>query len=289
MDVPLTFHDVINSKYKEKLLDAIIEELKNLYCNNVMTFVKLLPPDKKAIKVRWVFNRDSNNNISKFKARIVAKGYSQVKGINFDLTFSPTLGIDSIKLILVLAAKFKWSVFQLDIKAAYLNANLDKDIYVAISPGDQNYNKGFLKLNKALYGLKQSGRQWNETITSFLKSIGFKQLLSEPCMFAKINSGKTLCIIGLYVDNMIITGKMPFIMQTIHQIKNKFRISKCGHIEYILGIKVEVNNNRYTISQISYIENILSKYKISNIRKTKTPCIGDNITENKTPFNKTTF
>jgi len=134
MDVPLTFHDVINSKYKEKLLDAIIEELKNLYCNNVMTFVKLLPPDKKAIKVRWVFNRDSNNNISKFKARIVAKGYSQVKGINFDLTFSPTLGIDSIKLILVLAAKFKWSVFQLDIKAAYLNANLDKDIYVAISP-----------------------------------------------------------------------------------------------------------------------------------------------------------
>jgi len=76
-----------------------------------------------------------------------------------------------------------------------------------------------LKLNKALYGLKQSGRQWNETITSFLKSIGFKQLLSEPCMFAKINSGKTLCIIGFYADDMIITGKMPFIMQTIHHQK----------------------------------------------------------------------
>ena len=291
LDVPLSFKEAVTSKFKTKWLSVINDELKNLYENKIMYFVKSLPDGKKPIKTKWVFNvkRDSNNQISKFKARLVAKGFSQVRGIDYELTFSPTLSIDSLKLIIALAAKYRWKIFQLDIKAAYLNAKLDKNIYVTISQGDKNYGKGFWKLNKALYGLKQSGRQWNETITLFLKNIGFQQLISEPCIFKKTRHGKIICIIGIYVDDMIITGLSQEIFNTIKIIKNNYKISNCEYINYLLGIKVDSNNFNYSISQVSYINNILSKFGVNNTRKAKTPCTGDNINENHNPFDKTTY
>ena len=105
------------------------------------------------------------------------------KEIDFDLIYSPTLNIGTLKLIRALAPKFSWPILQLDIKAAYLHADLDRDIYTTIPPGDPNYGKGYWKLNKALYSLKQSGCQWNITISYFLIDNGFTQLISEKCIF----------------------------------------------------------------------------------------------------------
>ena len=137
-----------------------------------MSFVKSVPKGTNIISTKWVFSikRDKNNNIIKFKARLVARGFRQKFGIDFVLTYTPTLNIDGLKFIIALASKFHWDIFQLDIKAAYLNAPLDKDIYVSIPQGDSNFGAGYWKLNKALYGLKQSGRQWNKTIDRFLKN-----------------------------------------------------------------------------------------------------------------------
>jgi len=194
-----------------------------------------------------------------------------------------------MKFIILLAAIFHWNIFQPDIKAAYLNTKLDKDIFVNILQGDKNYGKGYWKLNKVLYGLKQSERVWNETITVFLENIGFQQLVSEPCIFKKVNKESTSCIIGIYVDDMIITDKDQEISKTIKLIKEKFKISNCERINYLLSITVEKQNNSYLISQITYIKNILSKFKINNTPKTNTPCTGDNINENNNPFNKTTY
>ena len=206
--------------------------------------------------------------------------------MDYDLTFAPTLSIDSLKLILALASESHFDV----IKAAYLNADLDKDIYVNVPEGDKNYKKGFWKLNKALYGLKQSGRQWNETITNFLKKTGFEQLKSEPCIFKKVNKeGKIICIVGLYVDNMIITGINYEIKRTIKLIRKKYKMSNFGPINFLLGIKVDKHGYNYSISQLAYIENILSRFNVNNIRKAKTPCTGDNPGENQEPFDKTTY
>ena len=173
-----------------------------------MTFVRHIPNNKSVITTKWVFatKRDKNNNISKYKALLVARGFTQKYGTDFDLTYSPTLNSDSLKLIISIAAKLHWNMFQLDIKSAYLNAVLDKVIYTSIPQGDPNYGKGFWKLNKALYGLRQSGRQWYKTITNFITNNGFKQLKSEPCMFFKIFNNKVTCLIGIYVDDMIIMG-----------------------------------------------------------------------------------
>ncbi len=116
----LMFHShlnkLVNGKFSEGQLDAINDELKNLYGNSIITFVNKLPKIEKAIKTKSIFTikRDSNNNIIKFKARLVAKGFVQKRGIEYELTFSPILSIDNIKLIISLAAKFNWNISQLN-------------------------------------------------------------------------------------------------------------------------------------------------------------------------------
>jgi len=291
--IPKSYQQALNSPFKNDWIKAINDELNNLYSNNIMTFVKHIPNNKKVISTRWVFalKTDSSGNITRYKARLVARGFSQEYGIDYNLTFSPTLNIDCLKLIFALAAKLNWSIQQLDIKAAYLNAPLDYDIYVSIPPGDTNFGRGYWKLNKSLYGLKQSGRQWYKTISQFLINNNFIQLKSESCIFIKLDKNqKLVCLIGLYVDDMAITGYIHEINNIINKIKNEFKISKSGPVDYILGIKVENNNNKYTISQISFINKILEKFNINNQRKINTPCVGDNtISENNTPFDSTKY
>jgi len=173
-----------------------------------MTFVKFVPKNKNIITTKWVFSveKDANNNIIKFKARLVACGYDQIFIIDYELTYSPSLNTDNIKLIISLASIFEWKILQLDIKSAYLNAPLDREIYTTIPIGDPNFGKGYWKLHKALYGLKQLGRQWNQTIFKFLINNNFSQSLIEECVFYKKEKDKLVCLIGLYVDDMMITG-----------------------------------------------------------------------------------
>jgi len=107
-----------------------------------MSFVKVLPSSITPISTKWIFTlkkRYSNGNITKYKVRLVAKGFTQKKGIDFELTFSPTLNIDSLKLIVSIASKFHWNIIQLDKKVAYLNGPLDKEIYVSFTPSDDNF------------------------------------------------------------------------------------------------------------------------------------------------------
>ena len=155
--------------------------------------------------------------ITKRKARLVARGFRQRRGIDYDLTYSPTLNTDTLKLIFSLVAKYKWPIQQLDIKAAYLNADLDKEIYMSIPTGDPNFGRGWWKLNKALYRLKQSGRQWNKTLSKLIIKTGYTQLITEKCIFVKKNEkGDVLIIIGVYVDNIVITGIKIEIQNTIN-------------------------------------------------------------------------
>jgi len=257
-----------------------------------MIFVKHVPKGKRILPLIWIYTNKINSAgvVIKHKARIVAHGFRQLFGVDFFQTFAPTLNIDGLKLIIAIASKFKWHIFQLDIKAAYLNAKIDSDNYTTIPPGDANFGKGYWKLRKALYGLKQSGRQWYLTISEFLIEQGFIQLSSEKCIFKKTVNGKLVCIIGLYVDDIAIAGLVKEISNIINKIKQKFKISKCEPINYILGIKIEKNNFNYSISQKHFINIILNKFNINNMRKVTTPCVGDNIiSENNDPYDKTTY
>eukprot|EP00833_Pecoramyces_ruminatium_P005698 jgi/Orpsp1_1/1179730/evm.model.c7180000070562.1 len=260
IDVPLNYNDAINRSDKIKWIKTINTELENMYKNKVMIFIKELPPNINVISTKWVFTvkRNSKNEIIIYKARLVARGFHQIYGIDYDITYSPTIDITCIRFILCIATKLKWNTYQLDIQAADLNATLDKKIYISIPKGDKNYGKGFWLLNKSLYGLKQSGRNWNQTISNFLIDKGFIQSSVESCLFFKKHNNSLSCIIGLFVDDMIITGNHTELFHTIYIIKNKFSISKCQPINYILGIKIEQEKFNYSISQPGYIDSILS-------------------------------
>jgi len=137
INIPNTYYDALNSRDHIHWEKAIIEELNNFYFNNIMKYVPTVPKGKSIITTKWIFSvkKDSNNKIYKYKARLVAKGFRQKYGIDFELTYSPTLNIDGLKFIIALAAKFQWNIFQLDIKSVYLNVPLDKEIYTTIPPG----------------------------------------------------------------------------------------------------------------------------------------------------------
>jgi len=144
-NVPLSYTEDITCKNYEEWEKAIQDELKNLYDNNIFTFVKYIPKGKNIISSMWVFANKYNGEyiITKRKARLVARGFRQRRGIDYDLTYSPTLNTDTLKLFFFpLAEKYKWPIQQLDIKAAYLNADLDKEIYMSMPPGDPNFGRG---------------------------------------------------------------------------------------------------------------------------------------------------
>ena len=246
--VPNNYIQAINCKDHLLWEQAMDDELCNFYDNNIMIFVKHVPKGKRILTLIWIYTNKINRAgiVIKHKVRIVAQGFRQLFGVDFFQTFAPTLNIDGLKLIIAIASKFKWHIFQLDIKAAYLNAKIDTDIYTTIPPGDANFGKRYWKLRKALYGLKQSGCQWYLTISEFLIEQGFIQLSSEKCIFKKTVNGKLVCIIGLYVDDMAIAGLVKEINNIINKIKQKFKISKCEPINYILGIKIEKNNFNYS-------------------------------------------
>jgi len=165
-------------------MNAIKVEINNMKNLNVFQTINNIPKKPNLISCKWVFKckRDENGNITKRKARLVAKEFSQRFSIDYSNTFSPTLKQESLRVIVALAVQRNFEIFQIDINAAYLNADLEIEIYMKLqeNKGYSPENKGFWKLKKALYGLEQAGRQWNEKLNETLIKINFKSSLANP-------------------------------------------------------------------------------------------------------------
>ena len=170
--IPKTYNEAITSPESYKWKEAMKDEIHSLDENNTYEFTEL-PEGKTVIGGKWVYAiKLGPNDEEKFKARYVAKGYSQIKDINFKDTFAPTANLNSIKMLLQVALEYDLIIHQMDVKTAYLNADIDYEIYIEQPEGfiktNEKGEKYVLKLNKSLYGLKQSGRNWNYLIHNFL-------------------------------------------------------------------------------------------------------------------------
>ena len=130
------------------------------------------PEDKQVVGGKWVYSKklNKNNDLTKYKARYVARGFSQVSGINYYETFSPTARLTSIRVLMQIAVQHDLLLHQMDVKTAYLNANIDYEIYIEQPQGFKKGENRVCYLNKSIYGLKQSGRMWNNVLNEFLKS-----------------------------------------------------------------------------------------------------------------------
>ena len=166
------------------------EEMNSLISNDTFELVPC-PNDRDIVGGKWVYTIKSGpDNKETFKARYVAKGYSQTQRIDYNETFAPTARMTSVRLLMQQAAQSNLLVHQMDVKTAYLNAPIDCNIFVEQPKGyekvGKNNEKLVCKLNKSLYGLKQSGRNWNKVLHDYLGSRGFTQSLADPCVYINL-------------------------------------------------------------------------------------------------------
>lgn len=175
--MPSSYKETINSEHKQHWKDAMNEEFASLNECNVWKLVELRM-DRKAIPVRWTYDIkvDSRDVLTRYKARLVGKGFMQVEGVDYSDVFSPVSKYSTVRLILALIAKTNWDRISLDIKTAFLNAPLDHELYVKQPEGFEIPGKEekVYRLFKALYGLKQASRLWHQHFRGFLLSTGFK-------------------------------------------------------------------------------------------------------------------
>jgi len=237
----------------------------------------VLPPGKKKIETKWVYAlKYKEGVICKYKARLVAKGYEQIYGVDYEETFAPVARLTSLRIVLAISARLRFDVQQMDVETAFLNADLKEEVYIAVPEGLQVAEGcNCLRLNKALYGLKQSPREWYDNINGFLQSLSFKRLQSEHCLYF-YSKDEEICIISLYVDDLIIAGSNKEVTNRVKTcLKRRYAMKDLGDVDEILGCKVKVNLylGTITIQQRKYTEDILSKYLDKEITWTDTPAV----------------
>jgi hypothetical protein len=202
-----------------------------------------LPPSHKAIGLKWVFKFKHNEQgvVVKNKARLVVKGYAQRRGIDYDEVFAPLTRLDTVRLLISLAALKGWEVHHMDVKSAFLNGDLREEVHVEQSKGFIKKGSEYKvhKLNKALYGLHQALRAWNEKLDSTLTELSFVKSSSEPAIYTT-KSGSSQLVVGVYVDDLVITGTNGEDISCFKQeMATAFRMSDLGLLQYYLGIEVK--------------------------------------------------
>eukprot|EP00253_Pinus_taeda_P027589 PITA_27589 len=186
------------------------EEYHSLLANDTWDLVPL-PKGRKLVRCKWVYRTKygPDGKVDKHKARLVAKGFSQVEGIDYTETFSPVAKMNSIRLVLSLAASLKWEVHQMDVKSAFLHGDLHEEIYMEQPIGFIQTDSSLVcRLKKSLYGLKQAPRAWYAKMDSFLLESGFSRCYSDNTVYTK-TVGNSLIILVLYVDDLILTDCKP--------------------------------------------------------------------------------
>jgi len=289
---PYIFKDIFKLKDKKEWLTSVKEELDNMKKHKVYSIVDKVSSGSNIISSRWVFKykRDSNGKVIKRRARLIAKGYTQEYGIDYKETFAPTLKQDTIRIITVIAVNMNFEIKQIDINLAYLNAPLNEQIFMKAPEGHQSNGKHFWKLNKALYGLKQAGKEWNNKLNEELIKIGFSRLKSEPYVYKKVNKKKEIiCILSVYVDDILIAGTSNEINIEKESIKQKFNIKGIGDVEFVIGIKFNKIIDGYSIHQSRYINDILNKYSINSCTITKSLIPIENLQLKIKKFNETKY
>lgn len=273
----------IPNNVQEALLDprwttAMNEEMKSLIKNNTWELVDI-PAGKKIVGCRWVYTvkYNADGTIERFKARLVAKGYTQTYGVDYTDTFAPVAKVNTIRVLLSLAANMDWPLQQFDVKNAFLHGELTEEVYMELPPGcktPEAYDKSVCKLKKALYGLKQSPRAWFGRFTKSMKEFGYSQSNADHTLFIKKHQGKITALI-VYVDDMVVTGNDDEERKALQTYLSKeFEMKDLGPLKYFLGIEVSRSTKGIFLSQRKYTLDLLEETGMSACQPIDTPLDG---------------
>ena len=274
----ISYREAISGEYKEEWQKAIESELNSLLKNQTWEEA-ILPPGRKAIKNKWVFKVKENmdGEIIRFKARLVGKGFTQKEGIDYYETFAPVIRHDSLRILFAIINTYDLELIQCDIETAYLYGELEEEIYMEYPEGIEKKNpNSVLRLKKGLYGLKQSAHLWNKTFTKQILKLGLKQSKVDPCIFYNIEKDRTLTILAIYVDDMIIASKSKKrIHEIINGLKEAFKIKVVSEENrfYIIGNEItrDRKQRKLIMSQQKYIKEKLEEFGMAESKGISTP------------------
>ncbi|GKC87520.1 retrovirus-related pol polyprotein from transposon TNT 1-94 [Tanacetum coccineum] len=253
---------------------AMQEELNQFKTNDVWC---LVPPPKNQtiIGTKWVFKNklDENGVVSRNKARLVAQGYNQQEGIDFDETYAPVARLESIRILLAYACAHDFKLFQMDVKSAFLNGFINEEVYVAQPPGFVDFEKPnhVFKLKKALYGLKQAPKAWYDQLKAFLLDHMYTMGLVDNTLFTK-KKDSHIIIIQIYVDDIIFGSTCQDLCDDFSKIMHdEFEMSMMGELNFFLGLQIKQLEDGIFFNQSKYVKEMLKKFGLENAKPIKTP------------------
>ena len=276
---PLTVSEAMASEHKEEWKKAMQEEIDTLtrfHCFNVVPKAEALRHGR-LVKSKWVFKvkMESDGGLQRFKARLVAKGFTQQYGVDYDVTYSPVFGYSSLRSILSKAANEDLQLTNWDLASSFIQQELDTDnLFMQPPAGYEKYlpngQPAALHCLKSIYGLKQSSRLLHDRLSKYLKSLGFRQLVSDTCLFVK-GSGADICIVATWVDDIIMANARSNNVereQFDRDLRKEFEMSPwtSGEADWLLNmtIKRDWERGELHLSQPLAIENMAKKFGLTD-------------------------
>eukprot|EP00873_Tetraselmis_striata_P046153 jgi/Tetstr1/466417/TSEL_010945.t1 len=273
--VPDTIKQALAGKYHKEWRASIVSELRSLRARDTFAYARL-PVGRHAIGNKWVFKvkANSDGSVNRFKARLVAQGFSQQAGVDYHATFSPVVKLSTLRTCLAVAAARGMHIHQIDIETAFLNASLKEEIYMRQPKGAEDGTDNVLRLLKSIYGLKQASREWYELIHKTLTGLGLASSNSDTSMYSMNHPRYGICIVLVYVDDiLVVSDSVEWIRSAKSAIGAEFNMTDFGEAAFVLGMDLTRcwASGAIRLSQEQYTLELLEKYGMQDCSPAKTP------------------
>ena len=273
IDEPSTLEEALNSEHASKWKEAVNQELQAMDENETWTVVDK-PKICKSVDSKWVFKvkRNQKNEITSYKARLVARGFQQ-KGLGYEEVFAPVAKLQTFRSLLAVSVHLDWQVYQMDVCNAFLNGEIDEEMYMTLPSNCNLPENKICKLNRAIYGLKKAPKLWYQRFDEYMMENGFKKSKNDYCLYTKFE-GKDKLYVLIFVDDLIITGSNHVQVEVFKKLlSEKFKMKDLGNISYYLGITVtqDLEKGILTLCQENYLTDVLERFGMLDCRPINTP------------------
>ena len=263
---PMDHKEAMTTPDAEEWAKEMKVEFDSMKRTDLLSDPVQLPGNGRCIGTKWVFKKKRNldGHVERFRARLVAKGFAQIFGLDYFGTYAPVARLGTLRIVYALAVLMCLTLASLDVEAAFMNAPLDEELYIRAPPGTDQLPEGYVyRLKKSLYGLKQSPKQWNDMLVRFLTvECGLTQLRSDECLFFK-RTGQHFMLVAIYVDDIVVAYNCQSMFRSFRdKLTHKFKCKDLGELSKVLNMGImRTADGGLFLSQESYVRDLLERFK----------------------------